>query len=98
MHQCTNALMLAPMHRCSHQRANTPKLTPMLYALMLASTHRCTNAPLSRSVRAFSEQWEKEGRELHILVNNAGIYAMGGEPWKMQAVIEWTLNGRCEPG
>jgi len=30
-----------------------------------------------QSVRAFSEQWEKEGRELHILVNNAGIYAMG---------------------
>ncbi|KAF5831959.1 hypothetical protein DUNSADRAFT_12354 [Dunaliella salina] len=30
-----------------------------------------------QSVRAFSEQWEAEARELHILVNNAGIYAMG---------------------
>jgi NAD(P)-dependent dehydrogenase (short-subunit alcohol dehydrogenase family) len=30
-------------------------------------------------VREFVSRWEAEKRELHILVNNAGIYSMGGE-------------------
>lgn len=29
------------------------------------------------SVRDFAQQWEAGGRALHILVNNAGVYAMG---------------------
>jgi hypothetical protein len=30
-------------------------------------------------VREFVSKWEGERRELSILVNNAGIYSMGGE-------------------
>jgi NAD(P)-dependent dehydrogenase (short-subunit alcohol dehydrogenase family) len=31
------------------------------------------------SVHRFVERWESKGRPLHILVNNAGIFSMGGE-------------------
>jgi NAD(P)-dependent dehydrogenase (short-subunit alcohol dehydrogenase family) len=30
------------------------------------------------SVRRFAEQWRKQNRPLHILVNNAGLYNMTG--------------------
>lgn len=36
-------------------------------------------AVLCRSVREFATKWESEKRDLHILINNAGIYAMTGE-------------------
>ena len=35
--------------------------------------------PCRSSVRAFCKQWEADRKELHILICNAGIYAMGGE-------------------
>jgi NAD(P)-dependent dehydrogenase (short-subunit alcohol dehydrogenase family) len=30
------------------------------------------------SVRAFVDAWEASGRPLHILINNAGVFHMGG--------------------
>ena len=30
------------------------------------------------SVRAFAAAWQRQRRPLHILVNNAGIFTMGG--------------------
>ena len=32
-----------------------------------------------KSVREFATKWEGEKRDLHILINNAGILSMGGE-------------------
>lgn len=31
------------------------------------------------SVRSFAEGWRKRGRPLHVLVNNAGMWGVGGE-------------------
>ena len=31
-----------------------------------------------KSVREFGAKWEQSGRELHILINNAGVLNMGG--------------------
>lgn len=30
------------------------------------------------SVRRFCDNWDRQGRLIHILVNNAGVFAMGG--------------------
>lgn len=34
-----------------------------------------------RSVRAFAERWRRRKAPLHVLVNNAGMFSMGGAPW-----------------
>lgn len=44
-----------------------------------------------RSVRDFASRWKAQRRELHILVNNAGIYAMGGEWGAQMKVARCTL-------
>ena len=31
-----------------------------------------------RSVRAFADSWRRRNGPLHVLVNNAGIFSMGG--------------------
>lgn len=31
------------------------------------------------SVRSFVERWEQQQRPLHVLINNAGMFNMGGE-------------------
>jgi len=31
------------------------------------------------SVRAFVAEWERSKRPLHVLINNAGVFHMGGE-------------------
>ncbi len=36
------------------------------------------HALIRRSVREFCVAWEAEKKDLHILVNNAGVYAMAG--------------------
>lgn len=33
-----------------------------------------------RSVRAFAERWRRRKAPLHVLVNNAGMFSMGGVP------------------
>jgi NAD(P)-dependent dehydrogenase (short-subunit alcohol dehydrogenase family) len=32
------------------------------------------------SVRGFVQRWEEQARPLHVLINNAGMFNMGGEP------------------
>lgn len=34
-----------------------------------------------QSVRDFAAAWRAAGRPLHVLVNNAGIFAMGAVSW-----------------
>ncbi len=40
-----------------------------------------------RSVRAFADSWRRRNGPLHVLVNNAGIFSMGGAH----------LNPKCSP-
>jgi NAD(P)-dependent dehydrogenase (short-subunit alcohol dehydrogenase family) len=32
------------------------------------------------SVRSFVQRWEQRQRPVHILINNAGLFNLGGEP------------------
>ena len=53
------------------QHHNKQPATPQVWQLDLVSL---------RSVREFAAKWEAEGRPLHVLINNAGIFAMSGAP------------------
>ena len=48
---------------------DSSSINPQVWKLDLASL---------KSVREFGAKWEQSGRELHILINNAGVLNMGG--------------------
>ena len=43
------------------------------------------------SVRSFAKSWQQQNRPLHMLINNAGIFSMGGalEPRALVTETNW---------
>ena len=71
------------MHSRSRQAVQSACILPRRSVHSIRPTTQVEQLDLAslRSVRAFAERWRRRKAPLHVLVNNAGIFSMGGLPW-----------------